>query len=154
MKRWWIGTTATLMFIASGCAAGTDAKSGTSGHERHTSGQAMPTFVEQSTVPHVREAYAFAAANADQLQYIPCYCGCGSLGHKSVKSCFIAGKKANGQLEYNVHGSGCEICVHVVLDAKKGFEAGKSLQEVRQQIEQKYGPQLSPTNTPAPPDGM
>jgi len=142
------------MLFAAGCAGGTDVKGGTGGHERHTSGQALPAFVEQSTVPHVREAYAFAAANADQLRYIPCYCGCGSLGHDSVKSCFIAGKKANGQPEYNVHGSGCEICVNVVMDAKKEIEAGTPLKEVRQQIEQKYGQQLSPTNTPAPPDGM
>nr|WP_302104759.1 PCYCGC motif-containing (lipo)protein [Polycladomyces sp. WAk] len=141
------------MLFAAGCADGTDAKVGTGG-QRHTSGQAMPAFVKQSTVPHVREAYAFAEANADQLQYIPCYCGCGSLGHESVKSCFIAGKKANGQTEYNVHGSACEICVNVVMDAKKGIEAGETLQEVRQQIEQKYGQQLSPTNTPAPPEGM
>ena len=32
----------------------------------------------------VREAYRFAIANRDTLKYIPCYCGCGSAGHKGI----------------------------------------------------------------------
>jgi hypothetical protein len=31
----------------------------------------------------VRTAYQFAVANPDALKNVPCYCGCGSIGHTS-----------------------------------------------------------------------
>jgi hypothetical protein len=37
----------------------------------------------------VRTAYQFAAANPDALENVPCYCGCGAIGHKSNLACYI-----------------------------------------------------------------
>ena len=46
----------------------------------------------------VRTAYQFAVANPDALQNVPCYCGCGAIGHKSNLACYIkevgAGRQA------------------------------------------------------------
>ncbi len=36
----------------------------------------------------VRDAYRFAAADPDTLKQIPCYCGCGAMGHSSNYNCF------------------------------------------------------------------
>jgi hypothetical protein len=39
--------------------------------------------------PVVQEAYRFAIANPDILSQIPCYCGCGNMGHESDLDCFV-----------------------------------------------------------------
>ncbi|PTM58503.1 PCYCGC motif-containing (lipo)protein [Desmospora activa] len=113
----------------------------------------FPDFVESSPVKHVKEAYAYAADHPQDLDHIPCYCGCGSIGHKSVKSCFL--RSGSGEeASFDPHGAGCEICVQIVLDTKNGKQEGKPLHEIRQEIDQRYGERLTPTNTPEPPAGM
>jgi hypothetical protein len=39
----------------------------------------------QQLSPEVQEAYRFALANPDVLDKIPCYCGCGGVGHLKRK---------------------------------------------------------------------
>lgn len=39
--------------------------------------------------PLVQEAYRFAIANPDILSQLPCYCGCGNMGHQSDLDCFV-----------------------------------------------------------------
>lgn len=48
----------------------------------------LPKDIPQAP-EEVREAYRFALANRDTLQYIPCYCGCGEQGHTSNASCYF-----------------------------------------------------------------
>lgn len=36
--------------------------------------------------------------NKDLLQYIPCYCGCGANGHKSVYDCYVAAERDDGSI--------------------------------------------------------
>ncbi len=50
----------------------------------------------------VSESYRFALANTD-LQYIPCYCGCGA-EHKNVRDCFIKEEGADGQVVFDQMG--------------------------------------------------
>jgi hypothetical protein len=50
---------------------------------------ALPDFV-QDAPPQVQEAYQFAAANAEILQQMPCYCGCGGVGHMNNLDCYVA----------------------------------------------------------------
>jgi hypothetical protein len=45
----------------------------------------------------VQEAYRFAIANPEVLVQLPCYCGCGGMGHESDLDCFIE--------EFNPDGS-------------------------------------------------
>jgi hypothetical protein len=49
----------------------------------------------------VREAYRFAIANRGILQQIPCYCGCGSDGHKNNADCYIRDVKSDGAIDFD-----------------------------------------------------
>ena len=49
----------------------------------------------------VREAYRFAVANRDTLRYIPCFCGCGAVGHTSNASCYVKDSTTPGNLEFD-----------------------------------------------------
>ena len=46
----------------------------------------------------VQEAYRFAVANPDVLQYFPCYCGCVEDGHTSNKDCYIREQRPDGSV--------------------------------------------------------
>ncbi len=39
--------------------------------------------------PVVQETYRFAIANPEILSQLPCYCGCGNMGHESDLDCFV-----------------------------------------------------------------
>jgi hypothetical protein len=46
--------------------------------------------------PDVQEAYRFALANKDTLQYMPCYCGCVNDGHTSNYDCYVKEARPDG----------------------------------------------------------
>lgn len=54
----------------------------------------------------VQEAYRFALANPTILEQIPCYCGCGSVGHKNNYQCYVAGSGADGKPIFDSHALG------------------------------------------------
>ncbi len=56
-------------------------------------------------LPEAREAYAFALERPDVLQYIPCYCGCAALGHRSNLECFVRSAPGGGVV-LEAHGAG------------------------------------------------
>ncbi len=49
--------------------------------------------------------YRYAVEHGDELQYIPCFCGCGRLGHKSNRDCYIKAVNANGTLTFTSHAA-------------------------------------------------
>lgn len=53
--------------------------------------------------PMVQEAYRFAIANPEVLSRLPCYCGCGNIGHKSNLDCFIREFKPDGTIVFDDH---------------------------------------------------
>jgi Protein of unknown function with PCYCGC motif len=55
-------------------------------------------------IEEARAMYAFAARHPEVLQYAPCYCGCESGGHESVRDCFIKGRDANGRPQWDGMG--------------------------------------------------
>lgn len=55
---------------------------------------------------NVQEAYRFALANPTILEQIPCYCGCGSVGHKNNYQCYVAGSGADGKPIFDNHALG------------------------------------------------
>jgi len=65
----------------------------------------LPQYVQQAPAT-VRETYLFAYANQDMLRHIPCYCGCGAVGHKSVRDCFVKEVKADGTVVWDSMGYG------------------------------------------------
>ena len=85
----------------------------------------MPAEVQQAAVT-VREAYQFAVANPDVLTQLPCYCGCGDMGHTSNYSCYV--QSAEGEdIVFDTHALGCGICVDITQDAMRMQQEGKSL---------------------------
>jgi hypothetical protein len=54
----------------------------------------------------VQEAYRFALANPALLEQIPCYCGCGGVGHTSNYACYGSDIKADGIVDFDYHALG------------------------------------------------
>ncbi len=106
----------------------------------------MPASVQQAPVT-VREAYQFAVANPDALKNVPCFCGCGSVGHTSNYSCYVKEVKSTGEVVFDQHALGCSICVDIAQDVMKLTGQGKSPQEIRAAIDQTFS-QYGPSNMP------
>lgn len=102
----------------------------------------MPVEVQSMPVT-VQTAYQFAAANPDVMKDIPCYCGCGSIGHTSNYDCYVSNIDGNGSITFDNHALGCSICVDITQDVIRMLKDGKSPQEARVYIDatySKYGP--------------
>lgn len=95
----------------------------------------------------VQQAYRFAAANPQVMQQVPCYCGCGDMGHTSNYACYVGGENADGSLRYDTHALGCSICVDITLDTMRLLQEGKSVSEIKAYIDQTYA-QFGPSNIP------
>lgn len=87
----------------------------------------------------VRESYQFAVANPAALENVPCYCGCGSIGHHSNLACYVKDMDANGKVVFDNHALGCSICVDIALDVMKMTEQDKPADQIREQIVSTYG---------------
>lgn len=87
----------------------------------------------------VKEAYQFAAANPKVLKAIPCFCGCGSIGHTSNYSCYIDGEAPSGRLDFDNHAMGCSICVDITQDTMRLLKQGRSVPEIRAYVDDVYG---------------
>lgn len=108
----------------------------------------MPAAVQDAPLP-VRQAYQFAAANPDVLQHIPCYCGCGTLGHTSNYACYVAGVNADGSNQFDAHALGCSICVDITQDTMRLLRQGQSVLDIRAYIDTTYS-RYGPSNMPQP----
>ena len=51
-----------------------------------------------TSAPEVQEAYRYAVANPDVLQWIPCFCGCVNGGHTSNKDCYVREFRRDGSV--------------------------------------------------------
>lgn len=99
----------------------------------------------------VRESYRFALANPDVLEQIPCYCGCGAVGHQSNYACYVQDDSNPDDIILDGHALGCSICVDITLDTMRMMREGKSTAEIRATIDQtysKFGPSNIPTAAP------
>ena len=97
----------------------------------------MPTEVQQAPVA-VQQAYQFAAANPEILEQIPCYCGCGAMGHSSNYACYVADVGADGEVEYDNHALGCSICVDISQDVMRLLDQGKKVPEIFAYVDSSY----------------
>jgi hypothetical protein len=61
----------------------------------------LPVFAEPGDLGRL---YAFAAGNPDTLAWIPCTCGCGSLGHGSNRACYVKDEPP-GRVTYTSHAA-------------------------------------------------
>jgi hypothetical protein len=106
----------------------------------------MPQEVQDAPAV-VQQAYQFAAANPELMSQIPCYCGCGAMGHTSNYSCYVAGENPDGTLSYDPHALGCSICVDITEDSMRLLKQGKSVSEIRSYVDETYS-RFGPSNMP------
>jgi hypothetical protein len=93
----------------------------------------------------VRTAYQFAVANPGALKNVPCYCGCGAIGHTSNLACYIKEFDAGGKPVFDDHAMGCSLCVDIAQDVLEMTGEGKSPADIRQQIVDTYS-KFGPAN--------
>ena len=106
----------------------------------------MPTEVQSAPVV-VQQAYQFAAANPEIMKEIPCYCGCGNVGHTSNYACYVSHEDESGRITFDNHALGCTICVDITQDVMRSLREGKSPQEARIYIDSTYS-KYGPSNIP------
>ncbi len=101
------------------------------------------------TTAAAEEAYQYALQHPDILRYIPCYCGCGAMGHRSNLDCYIK-PTADGSIVFEEHASFCDICVQITLRTKQLLAGGASLFEARVAIDAEFGGTVPSTDTELP----
>lgn len=106
----------------------------------------MPMEVHSAPVT-VQEAYQFNVANPDIMKNIPCYCGCGNVGHKSNYDCYVSEVDSVGDMTFDNHALGCSICVDITQDVMRILKDGKSSQEARAYVDSTYS-KYGPSNIP------
>jgi hypothetical protein len=133
-----------LSLSLAGCQE--DGAKNTNGNLKMAALEDMPAEVQSAPLT-VQQAYQFAVANPDVMQQLPCYCGCGEMGHKSNYACYVSGTDANGKPVYDTHALGCSICVDITQDAMRLLKEGKSVAEIRQYVDATYA-KYGPSNMP------
>jgi hypothetical protein len=128
------------------CSAEKSAEGANASNHHHpmASLSEMPPEVQTASVAF-QEAYQFAVANPDVLDAIPCYCGCGGLGHRSNYNCYVDGVTAGGNMLFDRHALGCQICVDITHDAMRLLDEGKSSDEIYAAIDEIYSQFGPPT---------
>ena len=106
----------------------------------------MPADV-QSAPATVQTAYQFSAANPDIMKDIPCYCGCGNIGHTSNYDCYVSSADDKGNITFDNHALGCSICVDITQDVMRMLREGKSPLEARAYVDSTYA-KYGPSNIP------
>ncbi len=97
----------------------------------------MPKEVRDAPLA-VQRAYRFATANPDLMKQIPCYCGCGAIGHTSNYDCYVSEVNPNGEIIFDNHSLGCSICVDITQDVMRLLKDGSTPQEIRNYIDNTY----------------
>ncbi len=77
-------------------------------------------------------AYRAAAEIPDVLDHLYCYCECEpSIGHKSLKSCFV-----------DLHGANCWICQEEAIMAWRFNRQELPILQIRQKVDQAFSKRL------------
>lgn len=138
-----------LLIVAALVSTAVSACSTSSSTEVHlvmTTLDQMPMDVQSAPVT-VREAYQFNTANPDIMQDIPCYCGCGNVGHTSNYDCYVSNVDASGKITFDNHALGCSICVDITQDVMRMLRDGKTPAEARVYVDTTYS-KYGPSNIP------
>jgi hypothetical protein len=104
----------------------------------------------------LKDAHIFAADHPEVASYVPCYCGCGSMGHKNNADCFVEARDKEGKVTSWVpHGAACAVCIDIAVESMRMRNSGASVAAIRKQIQDEYRPRFesSETATPPPPPG-
>jgi hypothetical protein len=78
--------------------------------------------------PKAQSAYQVAKDIPEVLAEMPCFCGCMmALGHESNLFCFR-----------DEHGSGCNICEDVALQARDLHKQGLSIDQIQERVRESF----------------
>jgi hypothetical protein len=53
----------------------------------------------------VGQLYRYAVEHGDELQYIPCFCGCTRVGHRSNRDCYVKAFHEDGTVTFTSHAA-------------------------------------------------
>jgi hypothetical protein len=135
---------ALISTLAAGCSVATSQNA--TSEMKMAPLASMPADVQQAPAS-VQQAYQFAAANMEVMQQIPCYCGCGAMGHTSNYACYVSGQNPDGSLAFDAHALGCSICVDITQDSMRLLGQGKTVPEIRSYVDSTYA-KYGPSNMP------
>lgn len=119
--------------------------SASTGHELKMAPMSMMPAAVQSAATVTQQAYQFAVANPDIMQRIPCYCGCGAMGHTSNYSCYVTSVDAQGAVNYDSHALGCSICVDITQDVMRLSKQGQNPPDIKAYVDKTYS-RFGPSN--------
>jgi hypothetical protein len=137
MRR-WLSFAILLTILAGTLTACGESAASTTNHDLSMAPMsAMPDKVKAAPAV-TQQAYQFAVANPDVMKQIPCYCGCGGMGHTSNYMCYVSGVDANGKVTFDSHALGCSICVDITQDVMRMMRQGKSVSDMRAYVDQTY----------------
>jgi hypothetical protein len=141
-RRILLAPVGLLLLLAAGC-------SGSKPQVALASAELLPEVVLQQE-ERVQEAYRFAIANPAALETVPCYCGCGGLGHTNNLQCYLQPESSPDHLLFDIHGAGCGVCVDITQDVMELVKYNTTPVGIRAYIDSKYsaiGPEM---DTPHP----
>ncbi|PTQ56225.1 MAG: putative lipoprotein [Candidatus Carbobacillus altaicus] len=147
LRHWTVLWFLSAVLFLTGCSTETR-----TGDVRETTASigTLPSFLRNAS-DEVRATYHLAAKHADMLEWMPCTCGCGSLGHRNNRDCFIDEMRLDGAVVWNAHAVGCGVCLSIAADAARMAEKGMSISDIRKAIDAAYGSFGPATPTPMPP---
>lgn len=105
------------------------------------------------TNPQIKEGYTFAKLNETELNGLPCNCGCMTSAHgggrihtRGLLDCFMKGDVNNGGT-WDSHASECSSCYQDALSVKQLLEQGKTKEDIKIILVNKYSTQKISNNT-------
>ena len=129
---------AVVVILSAGILVGFGGDSDVAEDDSSTSSFDLPGYAYSS--PITLKAYEYTTLNPQIIDQVPCYCGCGGIGHESLLNCFMTDDG-----EYDNHASQCDICVGEVIKIKKMHEDGLSMDVIRANIDSDYRKYGAPT---------
>jgi hypothetical protein len=139
------GANATVMPTMDASVASGAEMPGTASHDPGTDAAAVetawaarPDYVRGADA-RVQEAYRYALERPDVIRWMPCYCGCASMQHRSNLDCFLRARMTAGAVAFEQHASFCDVCVQTALLAKQRIGEGRSLAEIRAEVDATFG---------------
>ena len=108
---------------------------------------ARPAYTHNTA--RTEEAYLYAMEHPLVVQWMPCYCGCGGIGHGSNLDCYFE-PNAGGTIVFEEHASYCAICVDITLRTKQLANSGATLASIRTAIDAEFGGAGTGTDTARP----
>ncbi|WP_372663844.1 PCYCGC motif-containing (lipo)protein [Cohnella sp.] len=151
MKAKWIlalpAAVLTCGIILAACGGGSKEsephRHGNENWEHEASYADMPSFLENYS-GRTKHLYSVVGEYEEIMKMINCYCGCMEYEddpHVSLLRCYVASKDETG-ITWTDHSGQCGICTEELVMIEKLSKEGKSPEEIRQQIEKNFNPNV------------